>query len=185
MHPCIETERKTGFEPATFGLGSRRSTNWANSAYFSKVAIFCKQSKNCSILYLLRSNPHRRSTWSHRPSAWSEASWFFKILKKQQRRRTYSFWDRCRIEKKECDWYVIIGRVIRRWLRLNGEAARLLGSQKSRIFCPIAKSPTSFDPASITSGCRHPLMSAPASVEGTEKAPEHSIIIQWIINDFW
>ena len=58
-----------------------------------------------------------------------------------------------------------------------------LRSQKSRRFCQIAKSPTSFDPASITSGCHHhvwlppsllassmtsgclqPLMSAPASV---------------------
>ena len=50
---------------------------------------------------------------------------------------------------------VIIGRFLRRWLRLHGEAARLLGSQKSRRFCQIAKSPTSFDPAAITSGCLH------------------------------
>ena len=59
-----------------------------------------------------------------------------------------------------------------RWLRLHGEAARLLGSQKSRRFCQIAKSPTSFDPASITSGCRQPLMSAPASVPRVARPSE-------------
>ena len=59
-----------------------------------------------------------------------------------------------------------------RWLRLQGEAARLLGSQKSRRFCRIAKSPTSFDPASITSGCRQPLMSAPASVPRVARPSE-------------
>ena len=67
---------------------------------------------------------------------------------------------------------VIIGRFLRRWLRLHGEAARLLGSQKSRRFCQIAKSPTSFDPASITSGCRQPLMSAPASVPRVARPSE-------------
>ena len=67
---------------------------------------------------------------------------------------------------------VIIGRFLRRWLRLHGEAARLLGSQKSRRFCQIAKSPTSFDPASITSGCRQPLMSAPASVPRVARLSE-------------
>ena len=59
-----------------------------------------------------------------------------------------------------------------RWLRLQGEAARLLGSQKSRRFCRIAKSPTSFDPASIASGCRQPLMSAPASVPRVARPSE-------------
>ena len=86
---------------------------------------------------------------------------------------------------------VIIGRFLRRWLRLHGEAARLLGSQKSRRFCQIAKSPTSFDPASITSGyrhhfwlppsrlaaantsgCRQTLMSAPASVPRVARLSE-------------
>ena len=57
-------------------------------------------------------------------------------------------------------------------MRLNGEADRLLGSQKSRRFCQIAKSPTSFDPASITSGCRQPLMSAPASVPRVARPSE-------------
>ena len=59
-----------------------------------------------------------------------------------------------------------------RWLRLQGEAARILGSQKSRRFCRIAKSPTSFDPASIASGCRQPLMSAPASVPRVARPSE-------------
>ena len=59
-----------------------------------------------------------------------------------------------------------------RWLRLHSEAARLLGSQKSRRFCRIAKSPTSFDPASIASGCRQPLMSAPASVPRVARPSE-------------
>ena len=59
-----------------------------------------------------------------------------------------------------------------RWLRLHGEAARLLGSQKSRRFCQMAKSPTSFDPASIASGCRQPLMSAPASVPRVARPSE-------------
>ena len=67
---------------------------------------------------------------------------------------------------------VIIGRFLRRWLRLHGEAARLLGSQKSRRFCQIAKSPTSFDPAAITSGYRQPLMSAPASVPRVARLSE-------------
>ena len=86
---------------------------------------------------------------------------------------------------------VIIGRFLRRWLRLHGEAARLLGSQKSRRFCQIAKSPTSFDPAAITSGyrhhfwlppsrlaaantsgCRQTLMSAPASVPRVARLSE-------------
>ena len=67
---------------------------------------------------------------------------------------------------------VIIGRFLRRWLRLHGEAARLLGSQKSRRFCQIAKSPTSFDPASIASGCRQPLMTAPASVPRVARPSE-------------
>ena len=67
---------------------------------------------------------------------------------------------------------MIIGRVPRRCLRLHGEAARLLGSQKSRRFCRIAKSPTSFDPASIASGCRQPLMSAPASVPRVARPSE-------------
>ena len=49
---------------------------------------------------------------------------------------------------------------------------RLLGSQKSRRFCQIAKSPTSFDPASITSGYRQPLMSAPASVPRVARPSE-------------
>ena len=61
---------------------------------------------------------------------------------------------------------------IRRLLRLHGEAARLLGSQKSRRFCRIAKSPTSFDPASIASGYRQPLMSAPASVPRVARPSE-------------
>ena len=55
---------------------------------------------------------------------------------------------------------------------VHGEAARLLGSQKSRRFCQIAKSPTSFDPASITSGCHQPLMSAPASVPRVARPSE-------------
>ena len=59
-----------------------------------------------------------------------------------------------------------------RWLRLQGEAARILGSQKSRRFCRIAKSPTSFDPASIASGCCQPLMSAPASVPRVARPSE-------------
>ena len=67
---------------------------------------------------------------------------------------------------------MIIGRFLRRWLRQHGEAARLLGSQKSQRFCQIAKSPTSFDPASITSGCRQPLMSAPASVPRVARPSE-------------
>ena len=67
---------------------------------------------------------------------------------------------------------MIIGLVLRRWLRLNGEAARLLGSQKSRRFCRIAKSPTSFDPASIASGYRQPPMSAPASVPRVARPSE-------------
>ena len=73
---------------------------------------------------------------------------------------------------------------IRRLLRLHGEAARLLGSQKSRRFCRIAKSPTSFDPVSIASGYRQPLMSAPASVprvarpsEATAFAVPHTSLI--------
>ena len=67
---------------------------------------------------------------------------------------------------------MIIGLVLLRWLPLHGEADRLLGSQKSRRFCQIAKSPTSFDPASITSGCRQPLMSAPASVPRVARPSE-------------
>ena len=67
---------------------------------------------------------------------------------------------------------MIIGLVLLRWLPLHGEADRLLGSQKSRRFCRIAKSPTSFDPASITSGCRQPLMSAPASVPRVARPSE-------------
>ena len=67
---------------------------------------------------------------------------------------------------------MIIGRVLRRCLRLHGEAARLLGSQKSQRFCQIAKSPTSFDPASITSGFRQPPMSAPASVPRVARPSE-------------
>ena len=59
-----------------------------------------------------------------------------------------------------------------RWLRLHGEAARLLGSQKSQRFCRIAKSLTSFDPASIASGCCQPLMSAPASVPRVARPSE-------------
>ena len=86
--------------------------------------------------------------------------------------------DRCSSSARNPQSFVMVAPVRCRWLRLQGEAARLLGSQKSRRFCRIAKSPTSFDPASIASGYRQPLMSAPASVEGTEKAPEHSIIIQ-------
>ena len=67
---------------------------------------------------------------------------------------------------------MIIGLVLLRWLPLHGEADRLLGSQKSRRFCRIAKSPTSFDPAAITSGCRQPLMSAPASVPRVARPSE-------------
>ena len=59
-----------------------------------------------------------------------------------------------------------------RSMRLHGEAARLLGSQKSQRFCRIAKSPTSFDPASIASGCCQPLMSAPASVPRVARPSE-------------
>ena len=59
-----------------------------------------------------------------------------------------------------------------RSMRLHVEAARLLGSQKSRRFCRIAKSPTSFDPASIASGCRQPLMTAPASVPRVARPSE-------------
>ena len=59
-----------------------------------------------------------------------------------------------------------------RSMLLQGEAARLLGSQKSRRFCRIAKSPTSFDPASIASGGRQPLMSAPASVPRVARPSE-------------
>ena len=53
-----------------------------------------------------------------------------------------------------------------------GEAARLLWSQKSRRFCQIAKSPTSFDPASITPCCCRPRMSAPASVPRVARPSE-------------
>ena len=67
---------------------------------------------------------------------------------------------------------MFVSHFFRGWLRLHGEAARLLGSQKSRRFCQIAKSPTSFDPASITSGCRQPLMSAPASVPRVARPSE-------------
>ena len=67
---------------------------------------------------------------------------------------------------------MIIGRLLRRWMRLHGEAARLLGSQKSRRFCNLAKSSTSFDPASIASGCLQPLMSAPASVPRVARPSE-------------
>ncbi len=47
-----------------------------------------------------------------------------------------------------------------------------LRSQKSRRFCYLAKSPTSFDPATITSGCLQPLMSAPASVPRVARPSE-------------
>ena len=92
---------------------------------------------------------------------------------------------------------VIIGRFLRRWLRLHGEAARLLGSQKSRRFCQIAKSPTllTLPPSRLataitsgyrhhvwlppsrlaaanTSGCRQTLMSAPASVPRVARLSE-------------
>ena len=65
-----------------------------------------------------------------------------------------------------------VTRFLRRWLRLHGEAARLLGSQKSRRFCYLAKSPTSFDPASIASGCLQPRISAPASVPRVARPSE-------------
>ena len=72
-----------------------------------------------------------------------------------------------------------------RWLRLQGEAARLLGSQKSQRFCRIAKSPTSFDPASIASGCRQPLMSAPASVPRVARPSEAtSLPVPYILLPF-
>ena len=72
-----------------------------------------------------------------------------------------------------------------RWLRLQGEAARLLGSQKSRRFCRLAKSPTSFDPASIASGCRQPLMSAPASVPRVARPSEAtSLPVPYILLPF-
>ena len=67
---------------------------------------------------------------------------------------------------------MIFGRFLRKWMRLYGEAARLLGSQKSRRFCHIAKSPTSFDPASITPGLRQPRISAPASVPRVARPSE-------------
>ena len=59
-----------------------------------------------------------------------------------------------------------------RWLRLHGEAARLLGRQKSQRFCRIAKSTTCFDPASIAFGGSQPLMSAPASVPRVARPSE-------------
>ena len=67
---------------------------------------------------------------------------------------------------------MFVSHFLRWWLRLRSEAARLLGSQKSRRFCRIAKSPTSFDPASIASGYRQPLMSAPASVPRVARPSE-------------
>ena len=79
---------------------------------------------------------------------------------------------RCSSSARNPQSFVMIAPVRCRSMRIHGEAARLLGSQKSRRFCRIAKSPTSFDPASIASGCRQPLMSAPASVPRVARPSE-------------
>ena len=52
---CIyDMERNAGLEPVTFGLGSRRSTNWANSAIKSRpvqTVVKTDEEESCSATF--------------------------------------------------------------------------------------------------------------------------------------